>query len=375
MNNCCRFHASGGPMDLSCGGDVAKKIWVRVGTKTLRADEDVSAGIVERSAAQLDRWEREPMPGFGIEDCDVEEFERTRTEITHVARFGVDVPKSNEELLRRLYLSRNGQLTNAAVVLFARQPRAWAPNLAVRVVSYSGQGEMGSVGNDVIIEGPAIRVVKEVLGVVQQRTGFSGRFDKARLEREDRPAYALFALREGFVNAMVHRDYASMGGSVQVDIFRDHLIIRNPGQLPEGWTTGDLAKKHESHPANPDIARVFYLRGLMEQLGMGTQKLIGACKELSAKSPVWKTERGTVSLTLFAAPEPSQTMPLVGRLARFMDNAQLGTEFKVSDYSDATKVSERQARRDLAELESSGLVERHGKGPATVYRRTSRSQQ
>jgi ATP-dependent DNA helicase RecG len=242
----------------------------------------------------------------------------------------------------------------------------------VRVVSGGGQGETGSIENDVILEGPAIRVLREAVGVVQQRTGFSSRFEQGKLEREDRPAYALFALREGLVNAMVHRDYTSMGGSVQVDIFRDHLIIRNPGELPKGWTTGDLAKKHESHPANPDIARVFYLRELMEQLGMGTQKLIGACKELNAKSPVWKTERGAVFLTLFAAPEPSETISLVGRQARFLEKAKLGAEFKVSDYSDAAKVSERQARRDLAELEKVGFVERHGRGPATLYRRTSR---
>ena len=351
-----------------------REIWVRVGEKTFRASEDESTRIVEKSAAQLDRWERERMPGFGMDDCDPDEFEQARTEIERVGRFGLDVPQNNEELLRQLNLSKSGQLTNAAVVLFARQPRVWAPNLAVRIVSGGGQGGgTTSIENDVILEGPAIRVLREAVGVVQQRTGFSGRFDIRRLERETRPAYALFALREGLVNAMVHRDYTSIGGSVQVDIFRDHLVIRNPGELPNGWTPGDLAKKHESRPTNPDIARVFYLRELMEQLGMGTQKLIGECKALNAKSPVWKTERGTVFLTLFAAPEPSETISLVGRQAQFLEKTKLGAEFKVSDYSDAAKVSERQARRDLAELEKVGLVERHGKGPATSYRRSSRS--
>lgn len=92
------------------------------------------------------------------------------------------------------------------------------------------------------------------------------------------------------------------------EVFPDYLTIRNPGNLPDGWKTGDLANRHESHPRNPDIARVFYLRELMEQLGVGTQKLIQACKELGAKAPIWRAEHNTVSLTLFRAPEPEKVI-------------------------------------------------------------------
>ncbi|MCK4302975.1 MAG: hypothetical protein KAY24_01915 [Candidatus Eisenbacteria sp.] len=35
-------------------------------------------------------------------------------------------------------------------------------------------------------------------------------------------------------------------------------------------------------------------------------------------------------------------------------------------------MSERQARRDLAEMERLGFIERHGKGRATAYKRTAR---
>lgn len=362
-------------VDIPMGADkpysINREIWVRLGSKTLRAGDDVST-IVERSAAQLDRWERAPMPGFGMDDCDATELARARTEIMKAGRFGIDVPASDEELLRRLYLERGGQLTNAAVVLFALQPRAWDPSLSVRIVSYS-QDRTGPIANDTVVEGPAVHVVKEVVGILQQRTGFSGRFEKGRLEREDRPAYAVFALREGLVNALVHRDYESTGGDVRIEIFPDRLTIRNQGRLPDGWSMEDLARRHGSHPGNPDIASVFYLRTLMEQLGVGTQKLIEACKELGAKDPIWRTERDTISLTLFRAPEPEATGQLADRQMRFLNTAKAGSEFKVGDYAHAANVSERQARRDLAKLETLRLVERYGKGPATSYRLTTRT--
>lgn len=362
-------------VDIPQGADkpysVNREIWVRVGAQTLRASADVSARLVERSAAQLERWERAPMPGFGIADCDAEELARARTEIASAGRFGVDVPASDEELLRRLYLVRSGQLTNAAVVLFARQPRAWAPNLAVRVVSYA-RDKTASIENDTMVEAPAVRVLREVIGILQQRTGFSGKFEKGRLERKDRPAYPLYALREGLVNAIVHRDYAALG-NVRVEIFPDRLTIANPGKLPEDWTAEDLRRIHGSHPFNPDIARLFHLRGLMEQLGIGAQRLIAECKELGAKPPVWRVEQGTVALTLFRAPEAVQPAVLTTRQSEFLKRIKPGSEFKVGDYALAAKVSERQARRDLADLEALSLLERRGKGPATKYRRIDRA--
>jgi ATP-dependent DNA helicase RecG len=245
------------------------------------------------------------------------------------------------------------------------------PNLAVRVVSYA-RDKAGPIGNDVIVEGPAIRVLREVIGILQQRTGFSGEFKSKQIERQDRPAYALFALREGLVNAMVHRDYAALGGNVRVELFPDHLVIRNPGTLPASMTVADLKKPHSSHPRNPDIARAFYLRELMEQLGLGTQKLVAECKALNAKMPVWEADRDTVSLTLFRAPEPKVILQLSDPQRVFLHNMASGTVFKAADYAKTTAVSDRQARRELAEMDAFGLLQRVGKGPATAYRRTSR---
>ena len=348
------------------------RIYVRVGNRTLRATEEDSVEIVEQSAAQFDRWERSTMPGFTMEDCDSAELARSRREMIAAGRFGMDLPATDEELLQRLFLLQSGQFTNAAVVMFAGQPRAWVPNLAVRIAFYQ-HDKSGPLANDIILEGPAARILKEAVETIQQRTGFSSQFHRNQLEREDRPAYAVFALREGIVNAMAHRTYESIGGDIQVDVFPDYLTITNPGTLPEGWKPEDLKKPHGSHSRNPDIVRVFYLRKLMEWLGKGTQKVIEECTEIGAKTPVWTAEHNNVTLKLFRSPEPKVTEVLGGRQLQFLKDIDVGADFKVGDYSEAAGISERQARRDLADLESLGLVERTGKGPATAYRRTAKS--
>ncbi len=349
-----------------------RKIWVRVGKLNLRASADDSAQMVEQSVIRHIRWEREPIPGFELADCDPTELSNARREIAQVGRFGIEVPTADDELLRRLYLQTSGQLTNAAMVLFARDPVVWSPNLALRIISYASD-KQGTALHEQTLQGPAVRVLRQAVSVIQQQTGFSGHFKSGRLEREDRPAYAVFALREGLVNAIAHRDYEAVGGQLRVEIFPEHLIIQNPGCLPEGWTERDILTKEESHPRNPDIARVFYNRELMERLGIGGRKLDAACRELKAKPPVWKVDAGTVSLTLFRAPNPATISQLNSRQRDFLKSLTPGHDFKAGDYAKTAGVVVRQARRDIAELEKLGLVERIGRGPSTAYRATGRT--
>lgn len=95
-------------------------------------------------------------------------------------------------------------------------------------------------------------------------------------------------------------------------------------------------------------------------------------ERVPAKTPLWEANQGIVALTLYAAPEPTGTPKLTSRQAEFMRAMALGKIFKAGDYVRQVEGSERQARRDLADLEKLGLVVREGAGPSTVYRIVSR---
>jgi len=349
-----------------------REIWIRIKDRLFKATPADSALIVEREATKLGRWEREPMTGFSEDDCDANEIGEARKAIASSGRFGLSVPTSTGEFLSALRLFQNGQLTNAAVVLFAKNPQAWSPNLSIRISSYSSDERL-SIANDIFQVGPAVRILQDTIDIIQARTGFSGVFDNRQLMRKTQPAYALFALREGLVNAIAHRDYDSTNGGITVEIYPSRLVIKNPGRLPDNWKQSDLLKKHESRPYNPDISRVLYLRELMEQLGLGAQKIVSECRKLKAKSPKWESDRGTVALTLFKAPEPTDTelKPKLNarqkQLLAFMEKSW--EVFKASEYAERMNLSERQARRDLELLVNLGKIERVGSGPASEYKK------
>lgn len=77
-------------------------------------------------------------------------------------------------------------------------------------------------------------------------------------------------------------------------IFDDRLEIWSDGTLPFGLTPSDLKREHASRPRNPLIAKVFYLRGVIERWGRGTQKIVELCVKAGHPEPEFGEQAGSV---------------------------------------------------------------------------------
>jgi len=64
----------------------------------------------------------------------------------------------------------------------------------------------------------------------------------------------------------LHKDYAS-GIPIQISVYDDHLVLWNPGELPERWTLKAMLGKHPSQPFNPLLANAFFRAGYIESWG------------------------------------------------------------------------------------------------------------
>jgi len=87
---------------------------------------------------------------------------------------------------------------------------------------------------------------------------------------------------------------------MSISVYPDRLVIANSGSLPaELGGVSSLKKEHRSFPNNPDIAHLFFLRGYIEKLGRGTNKIIEQCKEVGLLAPKWINTKSEVLLTFF----------------------------------------------------------------------------
>ena len=129
------------------------------------------------------------------------------------------------------------------------------------------------------------------------RSGFVKNNDGSRL---DTLSYPEIALREAIVNALAHRDYSIEGTQVDVDIFKDRLVITSPG----GWLLPKKPNEYslDSIPSvrrNKTICRCFEIVGLMERSGSGLKKIYDAYKMLKFKEPSLNDQHDYFLITLY----------------------------------------------------------------------------
>jgi ATP-dependent DNA helicase RecG len=353
-------------------------IYMRNGATTERASARQLSALVQRRYQEPTRWERLPALGFGLADLDTDEVARTVQESS--ARRGQQLGGGLASTLGQWGLAEGEQPLNSAVVLFGLHSARRYPQLRVRAAHFAGDDQTILLDSRVL-EGTAFALLEEAMAFLTRALSVASTLPAQGLTRTDTPAYPWPSVREGLVNALVHRDYAAYDGSLSVSVYPDRLEIWNPGSLPPGWTAADLKAGHVSRPHNPDIAHVFFLRGLVERLGIGGRRIVSACVEAGLPEPEWEMRGGGVLLTLRQAPA-SRPGPMRHSLEKsfgslpkraqvFIRETVPGTMFRRQDYGQRfPNVSERTVRNDLVRLTSQGYISPIGTGPSSAYLRT-----
>jgi ATP-dependent DNA helicase RecG len=354
----------------------AGSVYVREGRSTRMADAEKLRNMVQSKSVTAERWERRPSMAMEEDDLDRDEIRRTAKQAKESGRFAFAKEAGDIEILQALAVYSAKGFTQAADVLFAKNPALRHPQTRVRVTRFTSDKSGDAYLDDRMLQGPLVKVFEQAFEILSQHVRWEARFQSGEVRRTDRPEYPFEALREGLVNAFAHRDYSGFSGGVTVGIYPSRIEIWNSGHFPAGLQPSDLKKNHPSLPTNPDIAHVFYLRGLMERIGRGGQLIINACQDHSLPTPKWFDRPTGVTLTIFGRSvheaEPLSTNPrqraLLAQLGR-------GDHIRPGEYHKrfAMEVSDRQARRDLVELEKAGLLLRIGKGAGTVFQRTDRT--
>ena len=269
-------------------------IFYRRGSQTVKASsKEISELIHNREQAQI-HWERQIVLNAELGDLDLEEINLTiEASIKNVSV--KEITKDPIDFLSYYGLFSNGNFTNAAIVLFANNPAKFLPQCRVRL-SYLQEGKTGSAfKDDRLLEGNFFKNMNAIEAFFQKHLEIRRTFSNKEWQRADDLQYPLTALREGVLNALVHRDYSNVSGSTSIIIYPNKLEITNSGQL--SLKPSELKKSHLSMPFNPDIAQIAFLRGYIEKIGRGTLKIIDACKKAGLKSPVWSEDSNSVKLT------------------------------------------------------------------------------
>ena len=346
------------------------RAYQRIGSTTsVMPQERYQQLLLERSYSQH-RWENRPAIGVKLTDLDDEEIRRT-------VRLGIEAGRMPEvtgsdiaDILDRLGIRQHGHILHAAVVLFGSNFLPDYPQCQLRMARFKGIDKSEFLDQRQLY-GHAFHLLGEAMLFLRRHLPVAGRILPGVLERQDEPLFPLAALREAVVNALCHRTYTHPGGAVSVAIFDDRLEIWSDGTLPFGLRPEDLKQDHPSRPRNPLITSVFYRRGLIEQWGRGTQKIVELCVKAGHPEPEFAEQAGTVVVRFlprgYIAPQ---------RIAHDLTQRQreilqilAGRDAALREMLTALShpSSERALRDDLYHLKRLGLIETRGHGRGATW--------
>jgi len=274
---------------------------------------------------------------------------------------------SDIEFLDKLQLVENGKLKRAAIVLFGKDPSRFYSNVAVKI------GKFGLSDADLIfqdeVKGNLIQIILSLPEVLNSKfltkhVSFEG------LQRIEKGEYPAAALREMFLNALVHRNY--MGAIIQLRVYENKITIWNDGGLSEGMSIESLSRQHASKPRNPKIANACFMAGFIDTWGRGTLKIIEACDEARLPKPNIEEVDGGMQFSLhkFYSSKALKDIGLSNRQLLAYDFVRTNGEISNKQYQEEFKVSKPTATRDLTELcDVFGVLRKEGiTGVGTVYK-------
>ncbi|MFO7871259.1 MAG: ATP-binding protein [Kiritimatiellia bacterium] len=369
-----------GENDKARDSDMAKLVRTAGTQLTRRRFADTPALIREVYAALVGYLERKGLlhtlpfddsscDGATLKDIDsaaIEDFVDTAEAKGRLTLKGSRAPKA---VLQNFKLLRDGKLTNAAILLFGKDPRRFFNNIQVHCLHFFGTEKRKPIASQQPYEGRIFEVIDQsvefVLGKLDQPVGTRAHSTQAPGDFE----VPRSVITEAIVNAVAHRDYRNTG-FVQVIVYADRIEVWNPGELPHGLTPEKLRHPHAPMPRNPLLAEPLYRVKFVEKAGTGTTDMIADCLAAGLPEPTFEQNGAHFVTTIWRDWITDAVMGELGLNERQKKGvAFVKTAGKISnpEYQELTACTKKTATRDLTSLKERVFRQVGARGPGVHY--------
>ena len=199
------------------------------------------------------------------------------------------------------------------------------------------------------------------------------------LERIEKPDYPEEAVREGLLNALVHRDYG-FSGSIIINVTDFCMEFISLGGLLSGLSSEDI-RSGISLPRNRKLAEIFHRLNLIESYGTGIRRIFSLYKTCPVQ-PQIETTQGVFKLTLpnmntttahdAVAKQPATaeqgTLTRTPQISLLLSYLEENEEISDEELQDLLHIKKTRAYLLTRELREHGLLDVIGRGTGKKYR-------
>lgn len=243
-------------------------VWIRTGPSKDRATAEQERRLEERRVDRATTWDMRACIDCSISDLALELFKLNYLPKAVSEDVLAENGRSLEQQLGSLRLFHPKLLhpTNAAVLLFGKDPLSYFPGAYIQYVRFNGLTLADEVLEERRLSGDSLTVMRD-LDRLARDLAVERPVRQEDLSEVLSSDYPRVALHELFINAVIHRNYEGSTTPVAISHFLDRIEIQNPGSL-----YGDLTR--DQFPAgtayrNPVLAEAAKVLGFANRFGRG----------------------------------------------------------------------------------------------------------
>lgn len=329
-----------------------KGVYLRVGTSTRRATDEYIEELYRNQ--KRTHYDEEPV-NLDIDDLSTDLLKKV---------YGKSYTKNN--LLADKILIKNNinpselNVSIAGALFFSENPELVIPEAIIICTQFKGNSGRNIIRSQELT-GSIPQLIEKGLNLIS--SWLETNFNITNLgQLEGSIPIPLEALREGLINALIHRKYF-IQGATKVAIFDNRLEIFSPGEFP-GLVSLENLGDGTTFLRNPNTARIARKSKLVEKLGTGIKLIFESCKKMNLRSPEYNDDGDFVKLTIFFE---KQLNPELSEKEQIVILGNKLKEITIKDLTSRLGFSRNTATRKLNQLIDEGYFKRKGKGPATKY--------
>ena len=267
------------------------RVWIRIGPSRRGANQQEERILVERRRSLQKSFDLRPCPDCTFDDLVPGLFLASYLPVA-VDR---EVVEENQREVReqmaslRFYDLDADSPTNAAVLLFGKDPLRWIPGAWVQFVRWAGDSMSADVTEDKRFSGDLVNILRDLDALVSAQIQARPVPESTLRERTDAD-YPAVAIRELLLNAVMHRSYES-NAPVHFYWYEDRIEIQNPGGLYGMATPENFPGRTDYR--NPVVSEAMATLGYVNRFGRGVIRAREALADNGNPAPEFELDDPT----------------------------------------------------------------------------------
>lgn len=272
-----------------------KKAWQRIEDSLVELTKERRDAILSEPIVKMDDWSAQIVEGATIDDLDPVAIEKAKEEYLKVfpKKAGELKEWDNITFLNKAKITRQGKITNAAIILVGREESEHFISPAVCKIRWKLQSKDDKNKDFRIFSIPMILAVDEITRLIRN-TSYVYTIEGSMFP-DTMTRYDVFTLREPLNNAIAHQDYSKMARIEIIEDEDEKISFRNHAQFIPS-SVEDVVQKDfpESFYRNPFLVEAMRNVNMVETEGGGIRKLFMQQKKRFFPMPTYTLTDGMV---------------------------------------------------------------------------------